>query len=212
VAAVLSTVALAACGSSSPNPTATASTPTNPSSATAQNITVGTGLSALGTVLTNVAGQTLYYLTSEAGGLDDCTLQPGCAATWPGVRPPSDRTPVGSEAVLGILGVISAADGSLEVTYNGWPLHTLQGEAAGQVAGQAQTSFGGTWYVATPSLAPAIGSQGGSTATFPALTTPPSITPPGGLPADPFAPTTPPAFPTAPPLPTIVSGVPTNPY
>lgn len=206
----ISFVALAACGSSSPDPTATAGAARSPSSGTAQDITVGTGLSAMGTVLTSAAGQTLYYLTSEAGGLDACTLQPDCSATWPAVAPPSDGTPVGSNGVIGILGVIAATDGTLEVTYNGWPLHAFQGEAAGQVSGQAITSFGGTWYVATPNLAPS-GNPSASIPTLPGLPTPLSVTPPGELPSDPFSPTTPPALPTAQPVPTIASGVPTDP-
>jgi predicted lipoprotein with Yx(FWY)xxD motif len=163
----------------------------------------------MGTVLTDGQGHTLYYLSTEANGQDACTPEPGCDLMWPAVVPPSGGTPEPGLGVNGTLGVITAADGSGEVTYNGWPLHTFSGEDAGQVDGEDMTSFGGTWSVATPDMATT--SNTGTSEPAPGLGTPPPSTPPGALPTNPFAPTTPPGIPTQPPLPTIPSALPTDP-
>jgi predicted lipoprotein with Yx(FWY)xxD motif len=171
---------------------------------------VDLGTTTMGTVLTDGQGHTLYYLSTEASGEDACTMEPGCALMWPALAPPSDGTLAPGVGVSGALGVIAAADGSSEVTYNGWPMHTLGGEAAGQVTGQGTASYGGTWSVATPGMAATSNTGGGET--VPGLATPQGTsTPPGALPTNPFAPTTPPGIPTQPPLPAIPSDPPTNP-
>jgi predicted lipoprotein with Yx(FWY)xxD motif len=183
---------------------------TSPGNTAAEAATVLTGTTSVGTVLTDSQGHTLYYLSAESTGQDDCTMQPGCSLMWPAVTPPATGSPVPGLGVNGVLGVITAADGSAEVTYNGWPLHTFSGEKAGEAMGVGNQSYGGTWSVATPDLAPPSNSSGSSD---PGLTKPPALsTPPGALPTNPFAPTTPPGIPAEPPLPTIPSSLPTNPY
>ena len=157
LAAGIALGALAACGGTST---------TNPSGNGSQGSnTIGTGSTSLGTVLTNSAGLTLYYLTTEQGGHDACTNVPGCAAAWPAVAPPSGGSPSGSSAVTGSLAVITASDGSTEVTYNGWPLHTFQGDGGspGMATGNGIHSFGGTWYAATPGLTASGAGSGGAT-------------------------------------------------
>lgn len=211
----LGLIGLVACGAVQAHATPTASvTPTPINSAPADPAsdvaTVDIGTTSMGTVLTDAHGHTLYYLSTEASGQDACTLEPGCALMWPAVAPPSDGTPVPGIGVNGTLGVITAADGGAEVTYNGWPLHTFSGEGADQLEGQGIASFGGTWSVATPDMAPTAGDGAGDTA--PGLDTPAAITPPGALPTNPFAPITPPGIPAQPPLPTIPSALPTNPF
>lgn len=204
--APLPVAGIVTCGAttSAVTPTVTpASTPTSadPSSAVA---TIDLGTTALGTVLTDAQGHTLYLVSSEASGQDACTMEPRCALMWPALAPPRNATPVPGVGVNGTLGVITAADGSAEVTYNGWPLHTFSGEGTGQVTGQGTTTYGGTWSVATPDVAPTLNpGVGGS---MPGLATPPGTsTPPGVLPTNPFAPTTPPGMPTQPAVPTIPS-------
>jgi predicted lipoprotein with Yx(FWY)xxD motif len=213
--APLGVAGMVACGAAQPVATPIASaTPAPGSAATADPssdvATVDIGTTSIGTVLTDAHGHTLYYLSSEATGQDACTLEPGCAVMWPAVTPPSDGTPVPGVGVDGSLSVITAADGDAEVTYNGWPLHSLSGEGAGQVAGQGMASFGGTWSVATPDMAPT--SNGGGDDSPPGLVTPPAINSAGALPTDPFAPITPPGIPAQAPLPTIPSALPTNPF
>jgi predicted lipoprotein with Yx(FWY)xxD motif len=213
--APLGVAGMVACGATKPNATPTPLVAPTPSSAptavpSSAVPTVDIGTTSIGTVLTDANGHTLYYFSMEANGQDECTLNPGCAVMWPAVSPPGDSTPVPGIGVDGTLGVVSAADGGPEVTYNGWPLHTFSGEAAGQLTGEGMASFGGTWAAATPDMAPTSNSGGGDSA--PGLVTPPAITPPGALPTNPFAPTTPPGIPVQPPLPTIPSALPTNPF
>ena len=151
----LATGVLAACGgsastSSSPSsaesPTPTASASPTPTPTAAGPTTVSTGSTSLGTVLTNAQGLTLYYFTPEKGGVVACTG--GCATTWPPLKAGGAETKPSS--VTGTLGTVALSDGSMEVTYNGWPLHTYAGDtAAGQTGGQG---IAGKWYAATPGL------------------------------------------------------------
>lgn len=100
-------------------------------------------------MLTTSQGMTLYYFTPEKGGVVACTG--GCAATWPPLKASgAESAPSG---VTGTLGTVALSDGSMEVTYNGWPLHTYAADtAAGQTNGQG---VGGKWFAATPSLSAA---------------------------------------------------------
>jgi predicted lipoprotein with Yx(FWY)xxD motif len=146
--------ALAACGGTSTN---------SPGGGGSSGSTVATGTAGGNTVLTNSAGLTLYYLSTEQGGVDKCTAQSGCPQAWPAIAPPSSGAPAAGSGVSGTLSVINAADGTKEVAYNGWPLHTFSSDSApGQTGGNNITSFGGTWFIATPSLT-ASGGTGGST-------------------------------------------------
>jgi len=198
---------LVACAGDDPAATATAQESNSPTSAPSPATpTIATRTTPLGTVLTDAEGHTLYYLTTEAGGQDQCTLQPGCSLMWPALALPSGGDPVAASSITGTVGVVTAADGTMEVTYNGWPLHTYGNEAPGLVTGEAQQAFGGAWYVATPELAPAPSSGTPSLPAGPGLTTPL-----GPAPTNPFSPTTPVGFPTPTPLPTIPSGLPTEP-
>ena len=67
--------------------------------------------------------------------------------------------------MTGQLAVITASDGTMEVTYNGWPLHTFAGDGGspGKTAGNGIQSFGGTWYAATPGLTASGVASGGAT-------------------------------------------------
>jgi predicted lipoprotein with Yx(FWY)xxD motif len=87
----------------------------------------------------------------------------GCATAWPAVAPPASGSPTAGSGVSGQLTVITASDGSKEVAYNGWPLHTFQGDgnAPGMTNGNGIQSFGGTWHVVTPTLAASGGSSSG---------------------------------------------------
>ena len=145
--------ALAACGGSvSPTatasavstPTATASAPVPPVASGA--LTVSTRSTTVGEALSTVSGFTLYYFTPEKGGLVACTG--GCATTWPPLKVTGPETKPGN--VPGTLGTVALADGSTEVTYNGWPLHTyVHDTAQGMTSGQG---IAGKWFVATVEL------------------------------------------------------------
>lgn len=143
---------LAACGgygtggSTSTPATSGAGSSVTPTPTPSGPATIGTGSTSLGTVLTNPQGLTLYYFTPEKGGTVACTG--GCATAWPPLKPTGTLSAPSN--ISGSLGTVALADGSMEVTYNGWPLHTYaQDTAPGQATGQG---IAGKWFAATPSL------------------------------------------------------------
>jgi predicted lipoprotein with Yx(FWY)xxD motif len=105
-----------------------------------------------GSVLVNSSGMTLYYLTSEANGAIKCTG--GCLSAWPPLTVPAGTTSVPLPAgATGQMGVITRPDGTLQVTYNGYPLYLFAGDTSpGDAKGQGLTAFGGTWMVAAASV------------------------------------------------------------
>ena len=142
------------CGSSNATPTSTKSLASAMSMKTT-TLTVG-GKSL--TVLTNAQGMTLYYRTSDTL---TSVCSGGCASAWPPVL--STIMPGASSTLPGTFSLMNDANGS-QVAYNGHPLYTYSGDAAGQVNGQG---FGNVWFVASTNL--------------PTATTPPGSTPtPGG--------------------------------
>ena len=124
--------------SSSPSTSGTAGTTVNSGSASVNG--------AQTAVLTAPDGHTLYYFTPDtAGGKPTCTGS--CAATWPGLTATS---PTEAGPATGTLTVVNG-----QVVYNGHPLYEFSGDsAAGQANGEGS---GGTWFVATPTLATGAG-------------------------------------------------------
>lgn len=109
------------------------------------------------TVFTNAAGLTLYYLTADTATTPACAS--GCLSAWPPVLSPFGPATVPASAT-GTLGILKDATRT-QVTYSGWPLYTFSGDsAAGQANGEGIALAGGTWHVATPSLAAASSGYG----------------------------------------------------
>jgi predicted lipoprotein with Yx(FWY)xxD motif len=106
---------------------------------------------ALGAILVNAQGRTLYYFVPERGGTIVCTGQ--CTNAWPPLFATS-MAPTAGAALPGQLGVVARAS-SEQVTYSNWPLYTFAGDARpDQTNGQGVFGFGGKWFVATPGLRP----------------------------------------------------------
>jgi LPXTG-motif cell wall-anchored protein len=110
--------------------------------------TVSTAQSAqLGTILVGPNGKTLYHFTKDSYGQSVCSGP--CAQLWPPLT--VSGAPAAGTGVTGKLGVITRADGSRQVTYNGAPLYYFAGDKKpGDTTGQGYKSV---WYVATPTLA-----------------------------------------------------------
>jgi predicted lipoprotein with Yx(FWY)xxD motif len=107
---------------------------------------------ARSTLLVDGMGHTLYVFTKDTQGkASACTG--GCAKYWPPLLVPAGTTaPTTVAGVSGAFGTISRADGSTQLTYEGWPLYTfLKDTMPGQTNGQA---VGGTWWDAVASAAP----------------------------------------------------------
>ena len=102
------------------SPTATAATPSPP----AVTIAV-TEHPRVGPILTDDAGRTLYLFTGDRRNISNCTDE--CAVTWPPLLTSADPTAVAPADEIR-LGMISRQDGSLQVTYNGWPLYHFSGD------------------------------------------------------------------------------------
>lgn len=110
--------------------------------------TVSTATNALGTILVDADGMTLYMFKPDNQGPSTCTEQ--CAGAWPAVIGPANAGDGVDQAKLGT--AIRPDDGTAQVTYNGWPLyHYAQDTAPGDAHGQEVKE---AWYVVDPSGAP----------------------------------------------------------
>lgn len=101
---------------------------------------------AIGKFLVDQNGMTLYIFTKDTTGVSNCAGS--CAQNWPPLTAASAAMPTAGSGVAGTLGLITRADGTMQVTYNGMPLYYYAGDkAAGDTNGQG---IGGSWYAATP--------------------------------------------------------------
>ena len=136
---VLALAALAGCsgtgtGGGAYAPAAASSTQTTQTSSrpAASAPTLMMADTALGSVLVDGNGMTLYLFTKDSPNTSTCTG--GCLAAWPpllGV--PTPGTGVDDSK----LGSFRRGDGSVQATYNGWPLYfwakdTKPGDTTGQ--------------------------------------------------------------------------------
>jgi predicted lipoprotein with Yx(FWY)xxD motif len=122
-----------------PATTAPVSTPTGPA-----NLAVGQN-ATLGSFLTDSNGMTLYLYTQDTANTSNCSGS--CAASWPPFL--TNGAPVaGTGVTASMLGTITRADGTTQVTYNGFPLYySNQDTTAGSTNGEG---VGSNWYVMTP--------------------------------------------------------------
>jgi predicted lipoprotein with Yx(FWY)xxD motif len=94
------------------------------------------------TVLTTLAGRTLYSLSVERNGKFVCTSS--CLSAWPPLRVPANVKPTGPVK----LGTIVRPDGRTQVTYRGRPLYRFAGDQRrGDVNGEGIKDVG-VWHAA----------------------------------------------------------------
>lgn len=147
---------LAGCGSSSSSsndnaasttPPATSTPDTTSSDSGGEAETIKTTSGKLGTYLVDGEGKTLYLFLKDKKGSGASTCSDACAAAWPPVT--TDGAPSASAgAGTSMLGTIKRADGTTQVTYNGWPLYYYAGDkSAGDTTGQGLDDSGAKWYV-----------------------------------------------------------------
>jgi predicted lipoprotein with Yx(FWY)xxD motif len=125
----------------------------NASSATAatssgSSPTVRVESSALGEILVDAQGRTLYLFTADSGHVSAC--DGACAAAWPPLL--ADGNPrVARGANLSLLSTIRQSSGARQLAYNGHPLYLYAGDQKpGDVNGQGVTAFGAPWYTLSP--------------------------------------------------------------
>ena len=164
---------LAACGPSSTAPGsaygASSSSPTaSPmSTGSAGGSTSGMGTSgtvtltikktAIGDVLADAKGDTLYWYAKDMkGGPSTCTGS--CLAAWPAVT----GKPAAAMGVTfaGKLGSVTNANETVQATYNGYPLYRYAEDMApGQTSGNGA---GGMWHVITGQYLTSMSASSGS--------------------------------------------------
>lgn len=100
----------------------------------------------LGDFLAAANGFTVYKFDQDSEGVSNCSG--GCADSWPPLTVGEHDRLAASAGIEGELGTIEREDGSLQVTYNGWPLYFFASDtAAGDTTGQG---VGDVWWVVAP--------------------------------------------------------------
>lgn len=162
VGAVVSAVALAACGSGSPATTTTTTLPTSPS------VSFSTAtVSGVGTVLVDGDGRTVYELSSASTVNLPCTDASGCTSVWtPLPLPAGTSSATAHGGVIPSLLSTTTMGGHTYPTYNGYVLYEYTGDAGpGQANGEGIQSNGGTWMVLSSSGSPVGPSDSSATST-----------------------------------------------
>ena len=149
---------LSACSSSTATPAApqsvmssaapaSASAPASTSAAAkgpadAATIAVKVADSSLGSILVDGKGMTLYMYTKDTQGSNASTCSGGCLTAWPALL---GKPTKGAGVDDSKLGSFTRADGSVQATYNGWPLYYYAKDTkVGDVTGQ---NVGTVWFV-----------------------------------------------------------------
>jgi len=97
--------------------------------------------SALGSILVDGSGRTLYLFTKDTPTTSACTGD--CATNWPSLTM-ADAPALGEGLDAEDFGSIAAADGSQHVTFYGHPLYFFAGDQApGDTNGQG---VGSVWF------------------------------------------------------------------
>jgi len=155
--AAAAAVSLGACGTSStiagvPSPAPAAA----PAAAPAPAAPAGPALTAsptaaLGTVVVDGTGYTLYRFDKDKPKPSKSNCNGSCATQWPPVLVASADA---AKAVkldgvdAGAVGTVKRADGKLQLTIGGWPVYRYSGDkAAGETTGQG---VGKVWFAVTP--------------------------------------------------------------
>lgn len=125
-------------------PGATSSAPADPGSSMPSDgaLTLSVTDSPLGEILVDGNGMTLYLFTRDSQGADASVCEGECLVNWP---PLLGEPTAGEGADDSKLGSFTRADGSVQATYNGWPLYYwVQDSAPGDTTGQGVQ---GVWFV-----------------------------------------------------------------
>ncbi|HVK20963.1 MAG TPA: hypothetical protein VM677_06355 [Actinokineospora sp.] len=100
-----------------------------------------------GTGVVDAKGYTLYRFDKDAAKPSKSTCDGDCAKAWPPVLA-GDGTIAVDGVAEDVVGTVDRADGSTQLTLNGWPLYRFAKDTApGEVKGHG---VGGTWFAITP--------------------------------------------------------------
>ena len=111
---------------------------------------------ALGQILTDADGNTVYLFEKDESGKSECSGQ--CATVWSPVTS-SGKPTAGDGADASLISTVARADGTQQVTYDGHPLYRYQGDTSpGDTNGNELYQFCAEWYALTPDGSNAEGS------------------------------------------------------
>ena len=166
--ALIALLAIAGCGSSNDNSSSSSGGPyggsessesTSKSAATTESgggtaaLVSATTVPKLGTVIVDSKGFTLYDFHKDKGGKPSCYGP--CAKVWPPLLT-EGKPQTGEGAMAAKLGTTKRKDGSVQVTYAGWPVYTYTADQKpGEANGNDIDSFGAEWYALQPNGAEA---------------------------------------------------------
>ncbi|MDX6601782.1 MAG: hypothetical protein QOF13_984 [Solirubrobacterales bacterium] len=112
-------------------------------------IVSATTVPKLGKVIVDSKGFTLYDFHKDKGGKSSC--YGACEQVWPPLTT-GGKPQAGEGAMASKLGTTKRKDGTLQVTYAGWPLYTyVEDKKPGDAKGHDFSSFGAQWYALLPS-------------------------------------------------------------
>jgi predicted lipoprotein with Yx(FWY)xxD motif len=102
---------------------------------------------AFGPILVDDEGLSLYLFTNDTQNGESSNCNDDCAAEWPPLL--TQGSPVAGDGVDStLLGTVTREDGSMQVTYNGWPLYYFHRDTTlGDTNGQGME---GVWFLVTP--------------------------------------------------------------
>jgi predicted lipoprotein with Yx(FWY)xxD motif len=102
----------------------------------------------LGTIVVDSEGLTLYDFHKDKGGKSSC--YGACAGAWPPLLTEGEPK-AEAGAMASQLGTTKRKDGTVQVTYAGWPLYTYAGDKGpGEANGNDFSQFGAQWYALMP--------------------------------------------------------------
>jgi predicted lipoprotein with Yx(FWY)xxD motif len=129
--------------------TSTSETPSGTGSTTDTSVRIGTSTSTSASepFLVDQLGRAVYlYASDTQNSSSTCTAD--CATQWPPVIV-SGTPQAGNGVDASLLGTVARDDGTLQATYNGWPLYTYTGDTGpGTTSGQG---MGGAWFLVSGS-------------------------------------------------------------
>jgi len=115
-----------------------------PASAATGEATIDLATDALGEIIVDGKGVTLYAFTPDEAGTPTC--YDDCAASWPPLLAEGGAAPAaGTGLDASKLTTVDRTDGTKQVKYGDWPLYYFAGDsAAGDTNGQGLAT---KWYV-----------------------------------------------------------------
>jgi predicted lipoprotein with Yx(FWY)xxD motif len=106
--------------------------------------TIALTTNALGEMIVDADGKSLYAFTADSAGTPTCSDE--CATNWPPLLAEGTAAPTAGEGLdASKLTTVDRTDGTKQVKYGDWPLYHFAGDsAAGDTNGQG---VGTKWYV-----------------------------------------------------------------